>query len=197
MREMNLLPPWVVRKQTIRRWAFKLAGVQIVIAFIITAGFLLLAFSLGRAEQRSDALARNLLDTRYAEPDRVAALLAQAKSQSGQQAEFINSVNPSAFDYAWLAGINGALPGGAAITEIIIDGARITLSCAAADWLCAADYRNALLETGLFSRVRFGAFARTEGGGVRYELFAYPCEAGPARPENDALYVDDDDGGAG
>jgi Tfp pilus assembly protein PilN len=162
---INLLPPWLIEKQRIRRLAIRLAAAQGVIFFVLTLVSWLMTVSVEKASLSAETLVFMLADERFAETDRIAEQINVFNAQT----DLYDLLPQKIFEPVWLDEINASLPMGTTLSDIHITDRDIALSCRAYDWNAAESYRDALLGSGYFNEARFGKFFISDGI-IHFEL---------------------------
>jgi hypothetical protein len=170
MPSLNLLPPWVIRKQQNRKIIIRLSVIQAVIILFFASTALTILFITERTENQTHALTILLLDERYIEPDRIAEQVRAAGDQIHTQAAMLMAVTPSYFEYAWLNAVSLFIPPKTELIGIEIKSPGMTISCLTNEWQGIESYRISLENTGIYEWVRFGEIAGQAEGRIRFEI---------------------------
>jgi hypothetical protein len=166
----SLLPGWVRRLHSRRRWGIRLAAAQAVIILFLSALAGWFRWGAYRSHQQFAALSSEINHPSFAEADRVAEAIRSAEARLSENFSLESALPLPRFRYERLAQIQGAVPEGVTILLVEMDRTHAAVTAVSAGLAAMESYRDRLAESGLFTFARFGRVRRTENDAYQYVL---------------------------
>jgi hypothetical protein len=108
----------------------------------------------------------------YIEADRTAEALNAVLDIQLSKETLLAALPDSFFSYGWLPVLQAAVPSNVFVTAIDIQNAGVTITAETSSLRLAEKHRAAIVTSGLFIKITYGAFTRQKNGQYRYILLA-------------------------
>jgi len=169
MKPLNLLPHHIQKQQKSRKLKIYMAALQVAILCCVVIAALVLSVQNQRAENRLRNLAAQIANLDET-PFFIATELGEARILARYFDEFYSENFPVTFDGIWFKTIVQALPENASLERIFYWQMEILIEGEATDILVVEDYRQTLINTGLFGDILLGSTNQLPSGNFNFTL---------------------------
>ena len=167
---MNLLPPAIIRRRRYYSLCLQLAAIQAVIFLLLILSVAVFDLTIRTREAQTIEFDMHLQDERFIESEIAAAALRYHYTREAAQQEITDWLELPFFDIQRLDMIKETLPQGVSLLQLDLEEEGAAMTFLAENLSLSDTHREALIDTGLVSRVRLISATAAYDGSVQYVL---------------------------